>query len=1009
MDIKMIEQFQNPGMEFRGKPFWAWNGKLEEKELLRQIDILKEMGFGGFFMHSRTGLVTEYLSDEWFHLINTCADRAKELGMEAWLYDEDRWPSGTAGGEVTKNPEYRLKFIRLKVLSIEDFQWDKRIFAAFICRLEDGINYYDCIQLKKGDLPPPEEGKSILAFSIEEMEKESFYNGYTYVDTMNREATEYYLQLTHEKYKQFSGDRFGSSIKGIFTDEPHRGAVMNGFGIQNEDPGYLTPWTPKLFAEYQRKFGIDLVENLPELFLRKNGEKVSYVKWCYVELLQELFLQNYAKPYLEWCQENGLQVTGHVLHEDNLTSQVALSGSVMRYYEYMDLPGIDLLSEHNVSFWVVKQLSSVARQLGKPWMLSELYGCTGWQMGFQGHKEVGDWQSLFGINVRCHHLSWYTMEGEAKRDFPASIHFQSGWWKEYKAVEDYFSRLGFMLQLGKPECDVLVIHPVESVWCQVYPNWSKTLMTQSEDVIELETTFSELFFSLAGHQIDFDYGDEEMISRLYSIDHDESGFPLLTIGQAAYKTIVVGKMTTIRKTTLSILKEFMNAGGHVIFAGETPAFVDAKPSDEVIKLANQAIQIAFDGEQIAKSCLSVISPSLQIKDPESNAVISDIFCQVRKTAEQTIFVLLNKNRDVSYENVSVRLFGNGSVEEWDCLSGKRWKIKGRKSDGDIEFKLDFCPSDLHVLVFQHKHEDNALPIKDSYKVIATERIENSLSYQLNEPNVCVLDRARFQFQSLKQQEEKDILKIDQTIRRHLGLKLRSGEMIQPWYINKQSKNKDHLYGPLFLHYDFEIDWIPAMGIELVLEQPECFKIKLNNEEINNPELNGWWIDPCFKRVKLSSEQLRIGKNTITLTTMFRQGSNLEAIYLIGNFGVKIDNVKKTVTKLPEKLKIGDITKQGLPFYSGSISYELDIVKPEADEERILLCLEDFAAACVKLSNHKESILLPWQPYEYDITKMISKNRKINLELILTRRNTFGPLHQIPIHTPSYGPLNFITE
>ncbi|KRG13781.1 hypothetical protein ACA29_07795 [Lederbergia galactosidilytica] len=159
MDIKMIEQFQNPGMEFRGKPFWAWNGKLEEKELLRQIDILKEMGFGGFFMHSRTGLVTEYLSDEWFHLINTCADRAKELGMEAWLYDEDRWPSGTAGGEVTKNPEYRLKFIRLKVLSIEDFQWDKRVFAAFICRLEDGINYYDCIQLKKGDLPPPEEGK----------------------------------------------------------------------------------------------------------------------------------------------------------------------------------------------------------------------------------------------------------------------------------------------------------------------------------------------------------------------------------------------------------------------------------------------------------------------------------------------------------------------------------------------------------------------------------------------------------------------------------------------------------------------------------------------------------------------------------------------------------------------------------------------------------------------------------------------------------------------------------
>lgn len=66
--------FQKPSREFRGKPFWSWNGKLEEKELKRQIDIMKEMGFGGFFMHSRTGLETEYLGEDWFHLINSCAE-----------------------------------------------------------------------------------------------------------------------------------------------------------------------------------------------------------------------------------------------------------------------------------------------------------------------------------------------------------------------------------------------------------------------------------------------------------------------------------------------------------------------------------------------------------------------------------------------------------------------------------------------------------------------------------------------------------------------------------------------------------------------------------------------------------------------------------------------------------------------------------------------------------------------------------------------------------------------
>ena len=48
------ELFKNPTSEFRGAPFWAWNCKLDKDELLRQIDVLKEMGFGGAHMHVRT-------------------------------------------------------------------------------------------------------------------------------------------------------------------------------------------------------------------------------------------------------------------------------------------------------------------------------------------------------------------------------------------------------------------------------------------------------------------------------------------------------------------------------------------------------------------------------------------------------------------------------------------------------------------------------------------------------------------------------------------------------------------------------------------------------------------------------------------------------------------------------------------------------------------------------------------------------------------------------------------
>ena len=58
-----MDLFKNPTSEYRGAPFWAWNCKLEKDELLRQIEILKEMGFGGYHMHVRSGMATEYLSE----------------------------------------------------------------------------------------------------------------------------------------------------------------------------------------------------------------------------------------------------------------------------------------------------------------------------------------------------------------------------------------------------------------------------------------------------------------------------------------------------------------------------------------------------------------------------------------------------------------------------------------------------------------------------------------------------------------------------------------------------------------------------------------------------------------------------------------------------------------------------------------------------------------------------------------------------------------------------------
>ncbi|MCD9021487.1 glycosyl hydrolase [Cohnella silvisoli] len=654
--------FMRPTAEFRGKPFWSWNGNLEKEELLRQLHVFHEMGFGGVFMHSRTGLATEYLGDEWFDLINLCAEEAEKLGMEAWLYDEDRWPSGTAGGMVTEEPRLRQKFIRLQIVPAERFQWSDNLIAAFKCRLE-GLAYYDIQPVEEGFAVGSNEGFSILAFSIEEQQKESFFNGYTYLDTLNREATDKFIELTHEKYKSHSGKHFGKAIKGIFTDEPHRGSLMDGFSLANEDKEWHAPWTYTLFDRFKETYGYDLLLKLPELFLQPEGREFSQVKWHYTDLLQEIFLDNFAKPIQAWCQANDLILTGHILHEDSLAAQTAMVGSVMRYYEHMDYPGVDVLTEGNLNYWIVKQLSSAAHQLGKKWLLSELYGCTGWQMPLEGHKAVGDWQALFGINLRCHHLSWYTMAGEAKRDYPASIAHQSAWWQEYDYVETYFSRLGVVLSQGRPLCELLVINPVESLWGQIYPGWSRNLEAMSPQVQALEQIYRNTFHWLAGEQIDFDYGDEEMLCRLSSIGVDHDGHAVLRVGQATYRSVLVAGLMTMRSSTVRLLEQFLAAGGSIIFAGEPPKYVDALPSDTARIVASQAVQVPFASSVLTDACRKSRSSLLTLLDPESGKAPNEIYAQLRADGDLMYIVLMNMNREQSFANIQVSLKVQGLVEE----------------------------------------------------------------------------------------------------------------------------------------------------------------------------------------------------------------------------------------------------------------------------------------------------------------------------------------------------------
>ena len=972
MNSQLLKELKNPSNRFRGKPFWSWNGDLEKDELLRQIDAFKEMGFGGYFMHSRVGLETEYLGDKWFELINECSDYGFAKNMESYLYDEDRWPSGIAGGIVTKNPEYRAKYLICDIYEATDFKWKDEFIAAFSLNLSPipsstAYKYTKCQRLTADSLI--ENGLKIAAFYVEDYPSDPFCNGYTYVDTMNPAATMAYLESTHERYIEKCGDRIGSKIRAIFTDEPHRGALFCPFSFGG---GFKVPYTPRLFEEYQKLFNDDLENNLPELFFCKDGIETSPIKWQYVELLQKLFAENYFKIIGEWCDKYNIAFTGHALHEDTLACQVTMAGSMMRLYPYMHIPGVDSLF-NNHRFQIVKQLVSAARQYGRDDRLSELYGCIGWQSTFMTYKSVGDWQSLLGINVRCPHLSWYTMKGEGKRDFPASINLQSAWYKEHKYIEDYYARMHTILAQGKPQCELLVINPIESIWARARCNMFDNIANSNDErANEIENIYNNTLLTLLGSRIDFDYGDEGLMSEIASVT--KSG--ILKVGQCKYKKVLVCGVDTLRSSTMKLLEKFVRTGGELIFAGELPCMVDAEPSSRIDALAKMSKVVSV--EDIASACASGDEITV------TRVNIANIFAQTRICGKERYSVLCNISEENTYNNVELCLGKGESAYEINLRKGTVEPTNFEVRGGKVYVNADFGPVEEHA--YMVKLSDNNPVLKNPEIPEKTVETPEEFTYILSEENICVIDTACFRVNGGRWSKPTTLFYIDRQIRSSLGFDFRSGSMLQPWFIKKYHPEMLEPKGNVDVRYNFYVKNKPKAPVFVVIESGKNYKVTLNGNEIKYT--GGRWIDICYDKFEVDPALIKSGKNEIIISTPYNLLTNIEDVFVVGNFGVAIDEKNRpTITKLPKKLHIGDISTQGLPFYSGEITYKTEV--KDIRGKKASIKLPAFGAATAKVSVGKKAEIMAFAPHRADITSLVTRSGKLEITLSLTRANTFG--------------------
>lgn len=537
-------------------PFWSWNNRLNKDKLVAQIHEMKSVGCGGFIMHARTGLTTEYLSEEWFSMVKVCLETARELKMRAWIYDENGWPSGFVGGRLLEEEKNRAPYL---VKEEKDY-FDADAFAVFE-KGEKGMR-----RLKEGE-------KSADGVYHTVYVRRSPAN----TDILDPAVVGKFIEATHEEYYKRFAPYFGKELVGFFTDEPQYFR-------------WGTPFTYELQKLFRSEYGEDVADGIIHLFSAVEEDYSFRVK--YYTAMNKLYTENYYKRLYEWCSEHNCMLTGHSVEESSLYAQMWGCAGCSPSYEYEHIPGIDNLAKRNPAKLSARQVGSVAGQLGKKQILTETFGCCGYYTTPKELKAIAEKQYVHGVNLMCHHLYSYSLAGQGKTDYPPCFSKHMTWWKQFPDFNLYFTRLGWLLANSQTQVNCAVFNPMASV----YLNYERFNEKPSMDT---DRAFADLQYRLNEYGILYDLLDESILRR-----HARAQGKRLVVGQRSYDYLIVPECKTLSASTKALLEAYTAAGGK-LFVVKAPSYTDGVKDDwsflksdvSLSEIAeNGAVRVGTDGK-----------------------------------------------------------------------------------------------------------------------------------------------------------------------------------------------------------------------------------------------------------------------------------------------------------------------------------------------------------------------------------------------------------------------------
>ncbi len=943
--------FADPPAEFRTVPFFVWNGEVTEAEIDKHLAEFKAQGSGGVFIHPRPGMITPYLSDRWFELCRYAVEKGKQLGLEVWLYDENSYPSGFAGGHVpAEMPESWNEGQGLVLRRMPELKLDPAKKYPVVLR-KNGERFVDITADaaaeagRKGDY---------YAFELAFYPKTGWYGGFSYVDLIHPGVTDKFIELTMQGYEKSIGSDLGKTVPGIFTDEPHIGPPARRGGIR---------WTPDLFAQFEKRWGYDLRPRLASLF-EETGDWRK-VRHNYYALMLELFIERWSKPWNRYTESKGLKWTGHYWEHE--WPNPANGPDNMAMYAYHHVPSIDMLFNQfaegtNAQFGnvrSVKELASVANQLGRRRTLSETYGGAGWELRFEDMKRLGDWEYALGVNLMNQHLAFETLVGARKHDYPQSFTYHEPWWQHYHVLNDYFGRLSLALSSGEQVNRILVLEPSSSAWMYA---------TSNPRMAEIGKLFQEFVTKLEGLQVEYDIGSENIIR-----DHGKAEGARFVVGRRAYDVLVIPPGTeNLDSPTAKLIGAYVEGGGKVLAFTDAPARVDGAESEAISRLAAR-----FPRQWLRASAPedSIAAPLL-LNGGITN-VQGKLFHHRRRLQDGEVLFFVNSSLEAPAK-ADVRL--SGAASRMDPFTGAVEPFAGSG--------VELPPGGSLLLYVSPGGAPQAAEAK---KPASYDPIPGGLvQVRRDGPNVLTIDYCDL---TLGGNTDRGIYYYvaQEKIFKHFGFEGNPWNTAVQYKTNILDRNKFAPDSGFEATFRFDVgSKVRRKRLQAVIERPALWKVRVNGYTVT-PQPGEWWLDRAFGVYDIG-EYAIIGPNQITLEAQpMSVHHELEPVYILGDFGLEPQPAGWRLVA-SARLKTGAWKQQGLPFYSDRVSYTHTYQFRKGDTLRVRLGKWQGTLAEV-LVNGKHAGIIAWQPYELDVSRFAvpGKNR-VEVVVYGSLKNLLGPHH-----------------